>query len=53
MDRNELIEGDAVDTVQPMEISTVNDVPTKMPQTFQILSDSLRQTRETQPENTG
>jgi hypothetical protein len=53
MDRNEVIEGDAVDTVQPTDISTDNEVLTKMPKTFQILSDSLRRTRKTQTENTG
>ena len=53
MDRNEVIGGDVVDAIQPADVSTDNEVPTKMPKTFQIFSDSLRQTRETQPENTG
>lgn len=51
--KREAVKRDVLDAEKSNDDSTDNEVPAKMPKTFQILSDSLRQMRETQPENTG
>jgi hypothetical protein len=53
MDRKEVVQADLVDAVQPIDVSTNDEVLAKMPKTFRIFSDLLKQVREDQPKNTG
>ncbi len=52
MDRKEVVQADLVDVVQSIDVSTNDEVLAKMPRTFQIFSDLLKQVREDQPKNT-
>jgi hypothetical protein len=52
-DRIEDVQTDLVDTVQSIHVSTNDEVLAKMPKTFRIFSDLLKQVREDQPKNTG
>jgi hypothetical protein len=53
MDRKEVVQVDLDDAVQSIDVSTNDEVLAKMPKTFQIFSDLLKQVREDQPKNTG
>ncbi len=53
MERNEIIEGGAVDTVRLVDVTTKNRVLTKMPETFQIFFELLRRAGEYQLKNEG
>jgi len=53
IDRREVAEGDAAETVQTIDTSTNDEVLAKMPKTFQIFSDLLKQVREDRPKNGG
>lgn len=53
IDRKEVVQPDAVDAVQSIDVSTNDEVLAKMPKTFRIFSDLLRQAREAEPENKG